>query len=92
MGQAPPRKDAKYLEDLLRKRLEFVKHLNADLQCNKGVLAQTVASYSEILDGEGSSCHQRIHIMLLLHAHVCFVAISNALMWLVCVVQRSSLI
>ena len=51
MGQAPPRKDAKYLEDLLRKRLEFVRHLNTDLQCNKGVLAQTVASYSDILDG-----------------------------------------
>ena len=51
MGQVTPRKDAKYLEDLLRKRLEFVKHLNTDLQCNKGVLAQTVASYSDILDG-----------------------------------------
>ena len=92
MGQAPPRKDAKYLEDLLRKRLDFVKHLNADLQCNKGVLAQTVASYSEILDGEGSSCHQRINIMLLLHTHVRFVAISHVVIWPVCVLQRSSLI
>ena len=58
MGQAPPKKNAKsqeYLEDLLRKRIEFVKHLNADLQCNKGVLAQTVASYSDILDGQSFS-------------------------------------
>ena len=54
MGQIPPRKDAKYFlyrEDLLRKRLDFVKHLNSDIRCNKGVLAQTVAAYSDILDG-----------------------------------------
>ena len=56
MGQAPPKKDTQYLEDLLKKRLDYVKNLSTDLQCNKGVLAQTVASYSDILDGRSFSC------------------------------------
>lgn len=45
------RKDAAYQEALLAKRIEFVRRLKADLGEASSVAAQTVAAYTELVDG-----------------------------------------
>lgn len=45
------RKDAAYQEALLAKRIEFVRRLKADLGEANSVAAQTVAAYTELIDG-----------------------------------------
>ena len=44
-------KDAAYQEALLAKRVEFVQRLKADLANTNSVAAQTVAAYSDLVDG-----------------------------------------
>ena len=45
------RKDAAYQEALLAKRIEFVRRFKADLGEASSVAAQTVAAYTELVDG-----------------------------------------
>lgn len=45
-------KDAAYQEALLTKRIEFVQRLKADLSVTNSIAAQTVAAYTELVDGE----------------------------------------
>jgi len=44
-------KDAAYQEALLAKRVEFVQRLKADLANTNSFAAQTVAAYSDLVDG-----------------------------------------
>ena len=44
-------KDATYQEALLAKRIEFVQRLKADLADTNSVAAQTVAAYTDLVDG-----------------------------------------
>ena len=50
-GQPAPKKDTKYLEALFEKRLEYVRQLQSALHEPSSVAAQTVAAYTELLDG-----------------------------------------
>jgi hypothetical protein len=50
-------KDAAYQEALLAKRVEFVQRLKADLANTNSVAAQTVAAYSDLVDGAARAVH-----------------------------------
>jgi hypothetical protein len=50
-GQPAPKKDIQYLETLLSKRIEYVKQLKFEMSNELSVTAQTVAAYSDLLEG-----------------------------------------
>lgn len=50
-GQAAPKKDIQYLEALINKRIEYVRQLKKYLENSTSVTAQTLAAYSDLLDG-----------------------------------------
>lgn len=58
-GQPAPKKDTKYIEALFEKRIEYVKQLRSALEEPTSVASQTVAAYTDLLDGEtfASSLH-----------------------------------
>ena len=56
-------KDAAYQEALLTKRIEFVQRLKADLAVTNSIAAQTVACYTELVDGASEQWLQ--HYLLL---------------------------
>lgn len=46
------KRDSQYVEALLTKRIEFVKKFKSDLTANNSTIAQTIAAYSELLEGD----------------------------------------
>ncbi len=46
------KRDTQYVEALLTKRIEFVKKLKSDLSANSCTTAQTVAAYSDLVEGD----------------------------------------
>lgn len=46
------KRDTLYVEALLTKRIEFVKKLKCDLSANSCATAQTVAAYSDLIEGD----------------------------------------
>ena len=50
-----PKRDTQYVEALLSKRIEYVKKLKTDLNTNSCATAQTIAAYSDLLEGDLSS-------------------------------------
>ena len=58
------RKDAAYQEALLAKRIEFVRRLKSDLAEPNSIAAQTVAAYTELVDGADAA-------LLLVFCRVC---------------------
>lgn len=46
------KRDTQYVEALLTKRIEFVKKLKCDLSANDCATAQTVAAYSDLVEGD----------------------------------------
>lgn len=46
------KRDTQYVEALLSKRIEYVKKLKADLSTSSCTTAQTIAAYSDLLEGD----------------------------------------
>ena len=63
-------KDAAYQEALLTKRIEFVQRLKADLAVTNSIAAQTVAAYTELVDGAPEQWLQ-YHVIVKRKKHHC---------------------
>ena len=66
-GRPAPKKDTTYWEALFEKRIEYVRQLRSVLDEPGSVAAQTVAAYTELLDGAALHdfcCHDWVHQIL----------------------------